>query len=148
MVADEIRKLAEESKNATDKIGQILGQIQDGAQRANTATMETVEVIKKASEQSDVVKDRLMKILKEIEGISGQIESLAASAQEQSAAAQEMSSAMDTSTKSIAAIAQQIEEMTKAVKEQANASQNVSSLSEEMSSIAESLLQQVKKFKL
>jgi methyl-accepting chemotaxis protein len=148
VVADEIRKLAEESKNATDKIGQILGQIQDGAQRANTATMETVEVIKKASEQSDVVKDRLMKILKEIEEISGQIESLAASAQEQSAAAQEMSSAMDTASREIMNIAQQVEEMTGAIKQQADSSQNVSSLSEELSSIAENLVEQINKFKM
>ncbi|MGJ8455613.1 methyl-accepting chemotaxis protein, partial [Pseudothermotoga sp. U03pept] len=48
VVADEIRKLAEESKKATDKIGQILNQIQQGAQQASVATNETVNVVEKA----------------------------------------------------------------------------------------------------
>lgn len=148
VVADEIRKLAEESKSATDKIGQMLTQIQQGAQQASTVTSETVKVVDKASEQSEVVRERLMNILREVEGISTMIESLAASAQEQSAAAEEMSGAMDTATRSITNIAHQIEEMTQAVKQQAEVSQNVSSLSEELSSIAESLVEQVKKFKM
>ncbi|MGJ8453679.1 methyl-accepting chemotaxis protein, partial [Pseudothermotoga sp. U03pept] len=48
VVADEIRKLAEESKKATDKIGQILNQIQQGAQQASVATNETVNVVERA----------------------------------------------------------------------------------------------------
>ncbi|WP_041082516.1 methyl-accepting chemotaxis protein [Thermotoga profunda] len=148
VVADEIRKLAEESKKATDKIGQILNQIQQGAQQASIVTTETVKVVEKATEQSEVVRERLMNILKQVETISSQIESLAASAQEQSAAAQEMSSAMDSATKSITSIAQQIEEMTQAVKQQADSSQSVSSASEELSSIAETLVEQVRKFKI
>ncbi|WP_346310175.1 methyl-accepting chemotaxis protein [Pseudothermotoga sp.] len=148
VVADEIRKLAEESKRATDQIGQILGQISQGAMKADNVTKETVSVVENMSKQSDVVVDRFGKITEQIVNMANQIESLAASAQEQSAAAEEMSSAMDTATKSITTIAQQIEEMTHAVKQQASASQNVSGLSEELSSIAESLVEQVRKFKI
>jgi len=148
VVADEIRKLAEESKNATVKIADMLNQIQDGAQQASVVTGETVMVVDKASEESEVLRNKLTNILKEIEGISGMIENLAASAQEQSAAAEEMSSAMDTATRSIMNIAQEMEEMTQSVKEEVQVSQNVSSLSEKLSSIAEGLVEQVRTFKI
>jgi len=148
VVADEIRKLAEESKNATDKIAGILSQIQEGAEQAHVATNETVEVVERASEQANVVTDRLMNILKEVENITSMIENLASSAEEQSAAAEEMSGAMDTAAKAVTSIAERIEEMTSAVKQQADSSQSVSGLSEELSSIAENLVEQVKKFKI
>jgi len=148
VVADEIRKLAEESKKATNQIGQILGQISQGAMKADNATKETVQVVEDMSKQSDVVVEQFNKIMGQINNIASQIESLAASAQEQSAAAEEMSSAMDTATKSITVIAQQVEEMTQAVRQQASGAQNVSSLSEELSSIAQSLVEQVRKFKI
>ncbi|WP_372590267.1 methyl-accepting chemotaxis protein [Fervidobacterium pennivorans subsp. carthaginiensis] len=148
VVADEIRKLAEESKQATSKIGQMLSEIQNGAQKASDATTETVSVVEKASAESRVVSEKLINILKQVEGITSQIEGLAASSQEQSAAAQEMTSAMDTVTKAITSIAHQMEEITQGIRQQANASQDVSRAAEKMSSIASSLLEQVRKFKV
>jgi methyl-accepting chemotaxis protein len=148
VVADEIRKLAEESKQATSKIAQILSEIQNGAQKASDATTETVSVVERASTESQVISQKLMNILKQVEGITSQIEGLAASSQEQSAAAQEMTSAMDTVSKAITSIAQQMEEITQGIRQQAKASQDVSSAAEEMSSIANKLLEQVRKFKI
>ena len=148
VVADEIRKLAEESKSATDNITEILSQIQERTEQAHEAMNETVKVVERATEQANVVTDKLMNILKEVEGITSMIESLASSAEEQSAAAEEMSGAMDTASKAIASMAGRIEEMTNAVRQQAESSQNVSGLSEELSSIAENLVEQVKRFKI
>lgn len=148
VVADEIRKLAEESKGATDRIAGILKEIQEGAEKANVATEETVEIVEKANEQSNVVKERLLNIIEQVKQISGMIDNLAASAQEQSAAAEEMSSAMDTATRSITDIAQQVEEMAAVVKQQADSSQQISASSEELAAISENLVQQIKKFKI
>ncbi|WP_448517413.1 methyl-accepting chemotaxis protein, partial [Pseudothermotoga sp.] len=55
VVADEIRKLAEESKKATNQIGQILGQISQGAMKADNATKEVVNVVENISGQSQTV---------------------------------------------------------------------------------------------
>ncbi|MCS7233563.1 MAG: methyl-accepting chemotaxis protein [Synergistetes bacterium] len=148
VVADEIRKLAEGSKVATNKISQILNQIKQGAQTAGLATSETAKAVEKAMESSIRVKDKLLSILREIEGMSSQIESLAATAQEQSAATQEMSSALDIATRSITSIAQQVEAATEVSKKQADSSQNVSASAEELSSITESLQEMIRKFKV
>jgi len=148
VVADEIRKLAEGSKSATSKIAQILGQIQQGTERASLATSETARVIETAMESSTKVRDMLLSILKEIEGMSSQIESLAAIAEEQSASTEEASSAMDMATRSVTTIAERLEEMNKALRKQADSSQGVSAASQELASIAENFLKLVKRFKV
>ncbi len=148
VVADEIRKLAEESKQATGKIQSILGHIQQGAERANKEATESVVQVEKTAQQSKVVEEELVNILKEVKNITMMIEGLAASAQEMSAAAQEMSSAMDTATRSVTDIAHQIEEMVGGIKQQSQASQQVSASAEELSATAESLAELVRRFKI
>lgn len=148
VVADEIRKLAEGSKMATGKISQILNQIRQGAQVAKAATAETARAIEKAMESSSKVKDKLLNILREVEGMSSQIENLAATAQEQSAATQEMSSAMDLATRAITSIAQKVESATNASRRQTGLNQNLSASSQELSSIAQSLQELVRRFRL
>lgn len=148
VVADEIRKLAEGSKSATDKISQILNQIKGGAQEASLSTNETVKAIEEAMASSVKIKEQLLSILDEVEKMGSGIESLAATAQEQSASTQEMSSAMDLATRSITTIAEQIEQMTEAVKKQAEASNSLSTSADALSEIAEELHELIRRFKI
>ncbi|MBB6061954.1 methyl-accepting chemotaxis protein [Thermosipho japonicus] len=148
VVADEIRKLAEESKNATNQIGQILEQISQGAIKADEATKKVVELVENISDQSDTIVKQFEKITDEVTNMSTEIESLAASAQEQGAAAQEISSAMDMSSKSMMALSQQIEEILNVVNQQTRATQNVSALAQELSSMSSELNDLIQKFKV
>ncbi|MCD6462358.1 MAG: methyl-accepting chemotaxis protein [Thermotogae bacterium] len=148
VVADEIRKLAEESKRATQRIADILGQIQSGTETTADASAESMKQIDMTVEQSVKVKRELTSILKEIQEISTMIENVAASAEELGAATEEISGAMDTAARAIADIVQQVEEAASAVKQQADITQNVSAMSEELTSIAENVMEQVNRFKL
>jgi len=148
VVADEIRKLAEESKRATQRIADILGQIQSGTETTANASAESMKQIDMTVEQSVKVKRELTSILKEIQEISTMIENVAASAEELGAATEEISGAMDTAARAIADIVQQVEEAASAVKQQADITQNVSAMSEELTSIAENVMEQVNRFKL
>jgi len=148
VVADEIRKLAEESQNSTQKIGEILKRIQEGAGAANEMAKKTVDMVGTVSQQTEEVQERITKILNEVIGISSMIENVAASAQEQSAATQEMSSNMDNASRSVADIAAQVEEMSKAVAQQSDAAQQVSEASNELALTAENLLKEVKRFRI
>jgi len=58
VVADEIRKLAEESKQATQNIAEILRGIVDNSMKASEATNETVEIVNKAYSESNLVKSQ------------------------------------------------------------------------------------------
>jgi len=148
VVADEIRKLAEESQNSTQKIGEILKRIQEGAGAANEIAKKTVDMVGMVSQQTEEIQERITKILNEVMGISSMIENVAASAQEQSAATQEMSSSMDNASRSVADIAAQVKEMSKAVAQQSDAAQQVSEASNELALTAENLLKEVKRFKI
>jgi len=148
VVADEIRKLAEESQTATGRIAETLEEIQKVSQEASEATRETVEVVQQASEQSESVGKTLANILKEVGEIASMIDNLAASAEEQSAAAEEISSAMSNVAHSVTNIAQEIDESNKAVKQQAESSQQVSASAEELATFAANLVEQVSGFKI
>lgn len=148
VVADEIRKLAEESKQATQNIANILRGIVDSSMKASEATKETVEIVNKAYSESDLVKSQFEQILQSIVRMSQMTENLAASAQEQSAAAEEMSSAMDSASKSMVSVVEQMNEATMAIKQQADAISNVARTAENLDNIAEKLVETVRRFKI
>ncbi len=148
VVADEIRKLAEESKQATQNIANILKGILDESVKASEATKETVEIVNQAAGQSNLVKGQFDQILNSILKMSQMVENLAASAQEQSAAAEEMSSAMDSASRSMVEVVEQMNEVTMAVKQQADAISTVARAAEKLDDIAEKLVEEVRKFKI
>ncbi|MFN3329169.1 MAG: methyl-accepting chemotaxis protein, partial [Fervidobacterium pennivorans] len=148
VVADEIRKLAEESKQATENIANILRGIVDNSMKASDATKETVEIVNKAYNESDLVKSQFEQILQSIVRMSQMTENLAASAQEQSAAAEEMSSAMDSASKSMVSVVEQMNEVTMAIKQQADAISNVARTAENLDAVAEKLVETVRRFKI
>jgi len=148
VVADEIRKLAENSKDATQTITAILGEIRNEAGAASTVTDEAVSRVEKASEESRKIKDKLMAILENVKGITEKVENLAASSEEQSASAEEMTSVADGATKAVNSIAEQMKEMTTTIREFADSSQEASASSEELTSIVDGLLKEIKKFKV
>lgn len=148
VVADEIRKLAEESKQATQNIANILKGILDESVKASEATKETVEIVNQAAGQSNLVKGQFDQILNSILKMSQMVENLAASAQEQSAAAEEMSSAMDSASRSMVEVVEQMNEVTMAVKQQADAISTVAKTAEKLDNIAEKLVEEVRKFKI
>ncbi|WP_448374413.1 methyl-accepting chemotaxis protein [Fervidobacterium sp.] len=148
VVADEIRKLAEESKQATQNIANILRGIVDNSMKASEATKETVEIVNKAYSESNLVKSQFEQILQSIVRMSQMTENLAASAQEQSAAAEEMSSAMDSASKSMVSVVEQMNEVTMAIKQQSDAISNVAKTAENLDDIAERLVEAVRRFKI
>jgi methyl-accepting chemotaxis protein len=111
VVADEIRKLAEESKNAAINITKILKDIRIGAENANQATGKNMEIVTQVNRGAEEAQSQFQTILEKIGAIVGKIENLAATAEEQSASTEEMSSAMDSSTKAITAIDEQVKEV-------------------------------------
>jgi len=148
VVADEIRKLAEQSKEATGNIANILKKIQQGAKEADEKTSETAKVVDEAANQATAVGGKLKDILSEVESMASMVESTAASAQEQSAAAEEMASAVDGATKAIADIAARLEDMVKGVKRQAELVIQNRQIGDELKQISHKLLESLEKFKL
>jgi methyl-accepting chemotaxis protein len=148
VVADEIRKLAEESRNATVDITNILNEIKNESQEADKASTENVKMIEKVNEEAEEIDSEFIAILDKIDMINNQIESLASTSEQQSAAAEEMSSAMDSSTKQIEEITKKVEQINDSLNNLSEASQQISGNSEELSSLSEELKDQTEFFKL
>ncbi|ONN27089.1 hypothetical protein XJ44_04670 [Thermosipho affectus] len=147
VVADEIRKLAEESKNATQKINEILVSIKNASEDASNATKETVNEILNTKEKALYAKDAIIDILGQIENISQMIESLASSAQEQSASTQEISSAIEAATQEITDVSNTLDNTSKITKEQFELIKIIKNESETLSSLSINLDNEVNKFK-
>jgi len=146
VVADEIRKLAEESKSSSANIASILQEIDNGATRTNEAVLETVDIIKNISEGSKKIVNDFETIFSSMDRITGMVDNLAGAAEEQSAAAEEMASAMDTSSRSMLEISDQVKQMNDGVGQQSQAAQQISAAAEEMHALSETLAEQIKKF--
>jgi methyl-accepting chemotaxis protein len=74
VVADEVRKLAEESRKSTEEIGEIVANVQEG-------TKKVIEAINNAGKAGEVGKEGIMHALKMAEEINqavGQINKMAA----------------------------------------------------------------------
>ena len=148
VVADEIRKLAEESKQATQNIANILRGILDESVKASEETRETVEIVNQATEQSSLVSSKFEQIVQSIMKVSQMVENLAASAQEQSAAAEEMSGAMDSASKSMVSVVEQMNEVTAATRQQADTIVTIAKTAEELDNLADRLVSAVNKLKI
>ncbi|HPT58388.1 MAG TPA: methyl-accepting chemotaxis protein [Fervidobacterium sp.] len=148
VVADEIRKLAEESRQATKKIAEILGKIEEQARKVEKVTTGVsqkidgyVSIVKEAGES-------LKFLIGKIEDVSKMTTDLAATAEEQSGATEEVSAAMDRVTKNVQQVEQDIEEMAAQITNQASQVNEVKSYSDELSKAVSDLDAYVKRFKV
>lgn len=148
VVADEIRKLAEESKKATERISQILSSIQKDSELASKAVYDMIVAVKEADQEMNNISQALMNILKEIENVTKMVENLAASSEEMNAGAEEMSSALSSAARTITAIAEKTNQMNKESQQQAEDFEKLKQSTEEFSKIAQKLKEVTNIFKI
>lgn len=95
VVADEVRKLAEKTMDATKEVETAIGHIQTGSIEAVKA-METTKVhVEKSSESSEEAGNALEAIMLNIDDMNIRISQIATAAEEQSAAAEEINARVE-----------------------------------------------------
>lgn len=95
VVADEVRKLAEKTMNATKEVGDVIISIQSGA-RENITSVEAAGVsIEQATSLANQSGDALKRIVDLVTRTSDQVRSIATAAEEQSAASEEINRAVE-----------------------------------------------------
>ncbi|HOO32085.1 MAG TPA: methyl-accepting chemotaxis protein [Thermotogota bacterium] len=148
VVADEIRKLAEESKLASANIARILNEIDEGSSMANTAVEKSNELYVSVIEGRKQISEEFDVILNTIDSITSKVQSLSGAAQEQSASSEEMASAMDASAKSMMTVSEEIDSMGTNIRETAEFSKNINSTSEGLKTLSEQLHKMIMQFKV
>ena len=148
VVADEIRKLAEQSKQATVNIVSIISQIQERSRKADEITKKTVSDVRNVSSLAGEISLQFKDILGQVEKIHDMVQVMSANAQEQSAAAEEVSGTMDASARMVVNISEKIKDMVEAINKQAISAQIISTSGEKMDGLSENLKSLVSKFKV
>jgi methyl-accepting chemotaxis protein len=148
VVADEIRKLAEESKSASQNIATILNEMDESSDHANEAVKSTVDLYEELNKGTMTLIRKFDEITKSIGIVNDRVESLMGTAEEQSASSEEMASAMDTSAKSMIEVSEQMEEISTGVKTTVESSEKMNTTAEELNDLSKQLDDLVKQFKV
>ena len=112
VVADEVRKLAEESSGATAEITSLISQIQNGISATVSGMASSAEQADEALASVDASGKILRDILGAVEGIVGDVQEISAGIEETNAAGHEISSATEEQAASIEEVASSAQNLT------------------------------------
>jgi len=112
VVADEVRKLAEESSKATSEITSLINQIQHGISSTVTEMGHSAEQADQALASVDASGKILREILRAVEGIVDDVQEISAGIEETNAAGHEISSATQEQAASIEEVASSAQSLT------------------------------------
>lgn len=148
VVAGEVKKLAEQTTQATGSIASILHDIQNSTLLTSKAISEGINEVNKSVEQVDQVSAVFESIMNAVEGVTTQIEEVSAATQQLSASTEEVSASMNE----IVAISKKSLHELEGIKEAANqqhvSMEEISVSSESLSRMATELQELVSKFKV
>ncbi len=130
VVADEVRKLAERSANATREIGGLIKAIQTSVSETVNAMLQSAQEVEKGVESAGEAGNALQQILQTVEQVNQQAQQAARAAVEMEKAANEMIAAVD----SVSAV---IEENTAATEQMSASSSEVTMSIETIASVSE-----------
>ena len=148
VVADEVRKLAEESKESANLIAALTVEIKTDTENVEKAVENSlvsvkdgVEVMSEAGESFHAIVGAIYKMTSQIEEISATSEQISASAEQVSASITEISNGAEMASSSIDHIAAAMEEQTATMQE-------VNSVAISLNNSAQDLQVEIQRFKL
>ncbi|WMW21032.1 methyl-accepting chemotaxis protein [Methanolobus mangrovi] len=148
VVADEVRKLAEDSGNAAKQIAGLIQEIQSGTGEAVSSMEMGTEEVSKGAESLNLAVSEIEQIIISVNGITKMVADIAATAEEQSAAIEEIASSVEE----VAAISEETaagtEETSAAVQEQTSSLHELANSADELAFIANDMKSVVDKFKV
>ncbi|WP_456277342.1 methyl-accepting chemotaxis protein [Bacillus sp. AK128] len=139
VVADEVRKLAEQSKQSTQNIGNLVTLIQKDTSESVKIMSEVmnnaengVKVSEQTSAKFNVILESTRNITPQVEEVTATVEEISASIQEVSASANEIASLSQSNTTSSEEVAASAEEQLASMEEITASAQALASMSEEL----------------
>lgn len=148
VVADEVRKLAEESQKATKQISELISQIQADTNSAVYAMKDGTDQVKIGMDVMEEAGNSFETISNLVSAITKQIQDISDASKEMFAGSQMVVKSVDKIEKSSKEASEQSQAITASVEEQTASMQEIAISSEALSKIAENLITEVNKFKV
>ncbi|MEZ5334300.1 MAG: methyl-accepting chemotaxis protein [Methanolobus sp.] len=148
VVADEVRKLAENSGNAASQIEDLIHEIQSGTNNTVESMQHGTEEVSNGSEALNEAASVIDKVVESGISIGKMVQDIAAAAQEQAASIQEISSSIDEVATISHESASSTENTTAAIEEQTATMQELAQSAQVLSGMAENLMTTISRFKI
>ncbi len=148
VVANEVRALAEQSKDASKRIENMVKSIQRHCTDAREKTLSSDKLIKNSYTAASETSSYIMNIIEKISTIVVQINEIADTAVQQAQMTKEISASIDSMAENVEAQASSSEEISATTQQQASAIEEVGATAEELASMAANLNSIVAKFKV
>ncbi len=148
VVADEVRKLAEESANAASEISRLIGTLTESSQGTVNITAESGEIMTAAISRAREVGSGLREGLKAIRFLAESVKEIASVAEGQSAASEEMASTMDQLSRGTVQITELIRNICDASDETTRAAEGVAMQAQHLSERGGELLNLTERFRV
>lgn len=132
VVADEVRKLAEKTMNATKEVGESIQAIQEDVKVNAKSVDKTVDSVKTATELSNRSGKQLEEIVTLAERSSDQVRAIATASEEQSSASEEINRSVDDINRVAGETADVMAQSAQAISELARQASELQALVQEM----------------
>lgn len=132
VVADEVRKLAEESNKAAHNVSNMISVLEKNAKSSMSVTEETSKIMTNTNKKAKEARGQLTVVLEEINKIEVVVQDIASVSQEQAASSEEMAGAIGQATEHTMKIVDMIDNIKNASSEATNASEGVALEAQDM----------------
>lgn len=148
VVADEVRKLAEESKNSASKIVALTSNIQKDTKEVEESVNLTVENVEQGVTYLQNVQTTFGNIFGSISDMTAQIQEVSASSEQLSASTEELAASVSEMAHTANGAAEQSKHVLSSVEEQTATMNEINSVAKSLSEGAMAVQEEVNKFKI
>lgn len=148
VVADEVRKLAEQSGKAAGQISQLIREIQNDTEHAVIAMNDSQIVVEEGITLVDHAGNSFNDITKAVDKVSSKMQEVSAAVQQINAGTQTMVNAIDEITETVKEGAENTQSVAAAAEEQNASIEEISAVAHTLSKMADELQEAVQKFRL
>jgi methyl-accepting chemotaxis protein len=146
VVADEVRKLAEQSQEATKQIAELIGSIRQETERAVVSMNAGKREVNTGSEVVNSAGQNFREIIQLIEQLSSQVTAISEAIGQMSGGSQEIVNAVKEIDKESRNTADQTQTVSAATEEQSASMEEIAASSQALAKLAEDLQQAINKF--